>query len=85
MIILPVSGGSNPAIALRRVVFPEPDGPSSATRRFDLISRLMLSKAVKVPNFFDTRSMMMLTVANPLAKKCIGFDRILTMIQSQSY
>jgi len=45
----------------------------------------MWSKAVKVPNFFDTCSMMMLTVGNPLAKKCIGFDSILTMIQSQSY
>jgi hypothetical protein len=51
---LPVSGGSNPAIARSRVDLPDPDGPSNDTKVPLLISKLILSSAVKLPNRLHT-------------------------------
>ena len=55
----PESGSSNPASTRRRVVLPQPDGPSSAKNSFSRMSMLTLSRATTSPNERETASILM--------------------------
>ena len=46
---LPLSGASNPAITLRHVVFPEPDGPNKEKNSPSLTIKSILSSALIRP------------------------------------
>ena len=48
IVIVPLSGCSNPAMLRSRVVFPHPEGPSSAKNSFCRMSRLTSSTAIVV-------------------------------------
>src|SRR5690606_9530204 len=50
---LPGSACSSPAMMRSSVVFPEPDGPSSATSLPRGTCKSTLSSAVNAPNFFE--------------------------------
>src|SRR5262245_51328240 len=54
---------SRPAMIRSKVVFPEPDGPSNASKPPSGTSRLTLSSAEKLPNFLETSLISMLMVA----------------------
>src|SRR5262245_40722673 len=54
----------------KSVVLPEPEGPSSASNVPWGTSRLMLSRAVKLPKDFVTFLIRMLMVALPQASLC---------------
>ena len=53
MVIVPLSGCSKPAMLRRRVVLPQPEGPSSAKNSFCWMSRLTSSTATVSPNLLD--------------------------------
>ena len=46
---IPLSGASNPAITLRHVVFPEPDGPNNEKNSPSLAVKFILSSALIGP------------------------------------
>ena len=62
----PEVGVSNPAIILINVVFPQPDGPSNTVTEDLGIVKVILSTAVKSPNFFVTFSNLMSYMGNSL-------------------
>ena len=51
-------------MTLKRVDFPDPDGPTSATRDPVLISKLTWSNALKVPKFLERSSTNILIFKN---------------------
>src|SRR5690349_14676456 len=59
---VPASGTSNPAMIRKSVVFPDPDGPKSATSDPVGASTVTPSSAAKSPNRFDTFLAVMLIV-----------------------
>src|SRR5690606_14045605 len=78
----PLSGCSRPAIIRSRVVFPQPDGPSSATSSPSGTLRLMLSRAVKLPNCLLIRTNSIL-MANSSGRRLGGGLALLGLLPFQ--
>ncbi len=56
IVILPEVGSSNPAIILKVVVLPQPDGPKRVIKDLSSITIDKFSTATNFPNFFVTFS-----------------------------
>src|SRR5205085_9953965 len=64
--IRPLVGSSMPAIMFMVVVFPQPDGPSSAMNSPSAIWRSIVFSAVKPPNFLTKFCKWMALISRPL-------------------
>ena len=62
------------------VVFPDPDGPSSARSEPDPTSRLTLFKAVNAPNCLLTFRMLILICQNPFEFTTRVYDSVFSRV-----
>src|SRR5690606_39468616 len=73
-----------PASMSRHVVFPHPEGPSSAKSSPSRISRSMPSTAVTLPNFFvKPRRRISAMLHSPFAAAGSGFQQVLLRDQEK--